>query len=97
MVPIRKEKLPAMDKILEDAQRAVVNDPDALERVKLVRLAAQYATMLYADADDPLRAKAIQEFFPLAKQQGITKLRLPVNRREVTIDAFRTSFLGLEP
>jgi len=95
MVPIRKDKLPEMDKLFEDAELAVANDPDSLERVKPVRLAAYYVMMLYADKDDPLREKAIREFFPLAKNYGISKLRLPINRREVTVDAFRKDFLGL--
>ena len=51
--------------------------------------------MLYADKDNPLRAKAIDEFFPLAKNLGISTLRLPVNRREVTVETFRKDFLGL--
>jgi hypothetical protein len=96
MVPIRKDKLLEMDKLFEDAELAVANDPDSLERVRTVRLAAYYVMMLYADTYDPLREKAIREFFPLANKYGISKLRLPINRREVTVDAFRKDFLKLE-
>jgi hypothetical protein len=95
-VAIRQDKLAEMDRLFEDAESAVADDPDSLERIRLVRLAAQYVIMLYAENDDPLRAKAIREFFPLAEKQGITKLRLPVNRREVSVDAFREVFLGLK-
>ena len=96
MVPVRKDKLDEMDKLFEEAERSVANDLDSLERVKPVRLAAYYAILLYADKEDPLREKAIREFFPRAKQYGISKLRLPINRREVTMDEFRKDFLGLE-
>ena len=96
MAPIKQNKLAEMDKLFEEAERAVADDPESLERVKRVRLAANYVIMLYADKDDPLRAEAIREFFPLAEKQGITKLRLPVDRREVTVDTFRKAFLGLD-
>ena len=96
MVAIKQAKLAEMDKLFEQAETAVSSDPDSLERVQLVRLAAQYVILLYAGKDDPLREKAIRDFFPLAARQGITKLRLPVNRREVSIDTFRKSHLGLE-
>ena len=96
MSPIKQDKLADMDKLFENAERAAANDPGSLERVRLVRLAANYVIMLYADKDDPLRAKAIEGFFPLAKKLGISTLRLPVNRREVTVEAFRNAFLGLD-
>ena len=96
MVQIKKEKLAEMDQLFDDALQAVAEDAELLGRVKLVRQAAHYATMLYADQDDPQRDSAIREFFPLAEEQGISRLRLPVNRRELTVEAFRKSFLGLE-
>lgn len=94
--PINPGKLGQMNSLFEDAQRAVAADHESLERVRRVRLATDYAIMLYADADDPLRAEAIQRFFPLAAKLGISKLRLPVTRREVSVEAFRTGFLGLK-
>jgi hypothetical protein len=96
MVAIKQAKLAEMDRLFEQAETAVAGDPDSLERVRLARLAAQYVILLYAAKEDPLREKAIRDFFPLAARQGITKLRLPVSRREVSIDAFRKSHLGLE-
>ena len=96
MVAIRQDKLAEMDNLFEQAEAAVADDPGSMERTRLVRLAAQYVIMLYAEKDDPLREKAIRSFFPLAKKHGITRLRLPMNRREVSVDVFQEDFLGLE-
>ena len=71
--PIKKAKLREMDELFDRAERAVAADPDILERVKMVRLSVQYAILLYADKDDPVREKAFLDFFPLLK-----KARLPL-------------------
>ena len=68
--PIKKDKLREMDKLFDEAERAVADDPDSLQRVRLVRLAVQYAILRYADQSDPLHAKARRDALAVAKAAG---------------------------
>ena len=69
--PIKKDKLKEMDKLFDEAEQAVAGDPESLQRVKLVRLAVQYAILRYADKDDPLRAKARRHALVVAKEARV--------------------------
>jgi len=69
--PIKKEKLGEMDKLFDEAEQAVAEDPDSLKRVRFVRLAVQYAILRYADKGDPLRAKARRDALAIAKEAKV--------------------------
>ena len=92
---LKKEKLRLMDALFDKAERAVADQPEALRRVRLMRLPLQYAIMLYTDQSAPIRDKAIRAFFPLARQADVQTLRNPKNDRQEDLDTFRKNFLGL--
>jgi hypothetical protein len=94
VLPLKQEKLRELDKRFDEAEQAVVDDPDALDRVKRVRLSLQYALILYAKADDPARPRAIRDFFPFAREVGVPSLRNPDGDRNQTLDEFEKSILG---
>jgi len=55
------------DALLDRAEKAVADDPELLERVRIERLAFQLVVCYAAKPDDPLLAKAIEGFFPVAR------------------------------
>jgi hypothetical protein len=91
-IPIEKNKLQEMDKLFDEAEQAVADDFDSLERVKLVRLSLQYAIMLNADKNDPIYSKAIRGFFPIAKKAGIKLLLNYKTGLREDLDTFRKNF-----
>ena len=88
MMPMRKDKLGLMDKLFDEAERAVADDPGALERVKVVRLSVQYAILVYANANDPIYAKALRDFPAVARRAGVSRVRRTKDRAEVDLDVF---------
>ena len=88
MMPMRSDKLREMDLLFDEAERAVANDPGTLERVKMVRLSVQYAIIVYADKDDPIYAKALRDFPPVARRAGVPCVRDLKDRKEIGLDAF---------
>ncbi len=93
-IPLKQERLHELDELFDEAEQAVADDPGSLRRVKFVRLSLQYTLILYADAADPARARAIREFFPVARQAGVPEVRNTANGRRETIDEFEKSVLG---
>lgn len=69
--PIKKHKLREMDELFDEAERALADDPNRLQRVKIVRLSLQYAIVQYADKEDPIRGKAIKNAIAVARAAGI--------------------------
>ena len=62
-----------MDELFDKAERAVAADPATRERVKLVRLAVQYAILLYAGKNDPIRKRAARDLFRMLEQAKIPR------------------------
>ena len=75
-----------MDKLFDEAEQAVAGDPESLRRVKMVRLAVQYAILRYADKSDPLRVKARRDALAVAKQARVKDT-----------DPFMKAILGSHP
>ena len=71
--PVTTEKLREIDELFDKAEQAVAADPATRERVQLIRLSVQYAILLYADKDDPIRQKAAQAFFLMLKQAKVPR------------------------
>ena len=69
----------------------------ALVNGKRVRLSVQYAIMLFADKNDPIRGTAIQNFFPVAERTNLRVLFNPETGRQVDLERFQKDFLDLEP
>ena len=67
----KKGKLAELDALFDQAEQTVAEDPGALWRLKLVRLSLQDAIILQADKDDPIRQKAVRDFFAMIKQANI--------------------------
>ena len=88
MMPMRTDKLREMDNLFDEAERAVADDPGVLERVKVVRLAVQYAILEYAEENDPIYAKAMRDFPAVAKRAGVSRVRNIKDRAEVDLDEF---------
>jgi len=63
-----------MDDLFDRAEKKVAADHLLLRRVRMLRLTHQLGILCYAPADDPLRKKAFDAFFPLAEELGITNL-----------------------
>jgi hypothetical protein len=91
-VPVKKNKLSEMDKLFDHAELAVANEPDTLERVKLVRLSLQYAIMKFSDKNDPIYQKAIDGFIPLAKKIRLAYVRSPKTGREEDLDTLQKNY-----
>jgi hypothetical protein len=88
MTPMRPEKLRQMDALFDEAERAVADEPEVLERVRVVRLSVQYAVLVYCDSSDPIFAKALRDFEPVAKRAGIHHVRRVADRAEVVTSVF---------
>ncbi len=69
--PIKKDKLGEMDRLFDEAEEAVADDPETLRRIRTVRLSVQYAILTYADKDDPLREKAARGVRSLVKDAAL--------------------------
>ena len=70
-IPLKKEKAKQMDQLFNDAELTVAAEPETLWRVKLARLSAQYAVLLYADKQDPIRASVAIDFSDTLKRADI--------------------------
>ena len=60
-----------MDGLFDAAEKNVADDAVRLRRVQMLRLTHQMGILCYAAADDPLRTKAFDAFFPLVEELGI--------------------------
>lgn len=95
-IPIKKDRLGEMNELFEKAAQAAADDPVILERIKRVRLSVQYAIMLFADKNDPIRGTAIRNFFPVAERTNLRVLFNPETGRQVDLERFQKDFLELE-
>lgn len=94
VLPLEQGMLRDLDVLFDEAERIVADDPGSLRRVRLVRLSLQYALILFAEADDPARLRAIREFFPVARQAGVPEVLNTVNGRNQTLNEFEKSILS---
>jgi len=79
-----------MDRLFDEAEKKVAGDANLLRRVQMARLSVQLEILCFADADDPLRKKAFDGFFPLLEELGIAKLqRTAITYDKVTIEEFK--------
>ena len=56
-------------------------------RVRVARMSLQYAILSYCDADDPLRKKALDAFFPFARRIGMEQALDPRSDKLVALGA----------
>lgn len=87
--PLKYKKMVELDKLFDEAEQAVADDPAALERVKLVRLSLQYAIISHAPDGDPLRTKAIRDFFPVPEKTNIVTLHNKKAGQRDNLETFR--------
>ena len=79
-----------MDRLFDEAEKKVADDPVLLRRVHMARLSVQLEILCFAAPDDPLRPKAFDAFFPLLEELGVPKLpRTGITESNVTVEQFK--------
>lgn len=79
-----------MDVLFDQAEAKVADDAVLLRRVRMARLSLQLEILCFAPADNALRQKAFDSFFPLAEELGIMFLyRTGVTMEGRTIPQFK--------
>jgi hypothetical protein len=94
--PLKLEKMVELDHLFDIAEREVADAPAVLERVRLVRLGLQYAIISHAPDDAPMRAKAIRDFFPVARRAGVRMLYSRKAGKSVRLDEFERILMGAQ-
>ena len=79
-----------MDALFDEAERKVAGDATLLRRVQMARLSVQLEILCFAGADDPLRRKAFDGFFPLLEELGIKIIiRTAITSDRMTVADFK--------
>ena len=86
---LREQKLREMDRLFDQAERAVAGESQLLDRVRLVRLSLQYAIILYCEEDDPIRRRAMRDFFARAEQASMSTIWNPKSDQVDRLTTFR--------
>ena len=81
-IPIAASAISRWDKLLDDAEAAVADDLEHLERVKVARLSVQRAALEFLPAAHPVRKKAYVEFFPAMATLGMSEAGLEQMREK---------------
>ena len=79
-----------LDTLFGAAEEKVEGDATLLRRVRMARMSADLSILVFARADDPLRAQAFERFFALAEEIGLKHIdRTVVSMSRKTLAEFK--------
>jgi hypothetical protein len=85
---LKRKVVEHLDALFDQAERAVADDAVLLQRVKYVRLSLQLYLIYYGEPDDPLRVKAMRDFFSIARQAGLAIVYVQKKDKMMPLDEF---------
>lgn len=78
-----------IDKLFDTAMEKVKSDATRLRRVQMARMSIDFAILVFAGPDDPLRAQAFERFFSLAEEIGLRDVDHTVLSGRMTVAKFK--------
>ena len=79
-----------LDKLFDVAEEKAKDDATILRRVELARMSVDLSILVFARADEPLRAQAFERFFAVAEEIGLKDIqRTIVSMSRTTLAEFK--------